>query len=296
MPFEFRSDFGDEMVDVFGEERREAASGGRGGVTRLWWRTVIGMLRTAVIQHLDALRQDLVYGARTLRRSPAVTLVAVVSLALGVGANTAIFGFLNALFLRALPGAEAPSALVGIYARTEGRILPGRLSHADFEALRAGTRTLAAVAAHTATWVWLTGAGREPAELNAGAVSPNFFSVLGLRPAIGRHLASSDEVGSPVVVLAHHVWQSRFAGDPAVLGRTVTLNQRRFTIVGVAPRGFSDVYAGSARDLWLPTGVYDGWTAGDGYDLVGRLLPGRTAAEAQAELSVLVDANLVEDL
>ena len=100
---------------------------------------------------------------------------------------------------------------------------------------------------------------------------------------------ASDGVESPVAVLAYHVWQSRFAGDPAVLGRSVTLNQRRFTVVGVTPKGFTGVYAGGSRDLWIATGVYDGWSAGDGYDLVGRLVAGRTVAEVQAELNVLAN-------
>jgi len=289
MPFEFRSDFGEEMSDVFRQERREAALGGRRGIASLWLRTVTGMVRTAARQHLDALWHDIRYAARGLQRTPALTLVAVVSLALGIGANTAIFSFLNVLFLRALPAAADPSGLVGVYARSDGRVLPGRLTHAEFKALRATTRTLADVAAHTETWVWLTGEGGEPAELYAGAVSPNYFSVLGLHPAIGRLLTASDGVESPTAVLAYHVWQSRFAGEPAVLGRSVTLNQRRFTIVGVAPEGFTGVYAGGSRDLWVVTGVYDGWSAGEGYDLVGRLVPGRTVAEVQAELGVLVD-------
>ena len=289
MPFEFRSDFGEEMTDVFRQERRDAALEGRGGLASLWLRTVAGMVRTAGRQHLDALWQDVRYAARGLRRTPALTLVAVVSLALGIGANTAIFSFLNVLSLRPLPAAADPSELVGVYARSDGRVLPGRLTHAEFEALRATTRTLSDVAAHTETWVWLTGEGREPAELYAGAVSPNYFSVLGLRPAIGRLLFASDGVESPVAVLAYHVWQSRFAGDPAVLGHSVTLNQRRFTVVGVTPKGFTGVYAGGSRDLWIATGVYDGWSAGDGYDLVGRLVAGRTVAEVQAELNVLAN-------
>ena len=188
MPFEFRSDFGEEMTDVFRQERRDAAIEGRGGLASLWLRTVAGMVGTAGRQHLDALWQDIRYAARGLRRTPALTLVAVVSLALGIGANTAIFSFLNVLSLRALPVAADPSALVGVYARSDGRVLPGRLTQAEFEALRATTRTLSDVAAHTETWVWLTGEGGEPAELYAGAVSPNYFSVLGLRPAIGRLL------------------------------------------------------------------------------------------------------------
>ena len=290
MPFEFRSDFGEEMTDVFRQERRDAALEGRGGLASLWLRTVTGMVRTAgssapgrTAGRTSGTR------ARGLRRTPALTLVAVVSLALGIGANTAIFSFLNVLSLRPLPAAADPSELVGVYARSDGRVLPGRLTHAEFEALRATTRTLSDVAAHTETWVWLTGEGREPAELYAGAVSPNYFSVLGLRPAIGRLLIASDGVESPVAVLAYHVWQSRFAGDPAVLGHSVTLNQRRFTVVGVTPKGFTGVYAGGSRDLWIATGVYDGWSAGDGYDLVGRLVAGRTVAEVQAELNVLAN-------
>ena len=103
MPFEFRSDFGEEMTDVFRQERRDAALEGRGGLASLWLRTVTGMVRTAARQHLDACWQDIRYATRGLRRTPTLTLVAVVSLALGIGANTAIFSFLNVLILQRAP-------------------------------------------------------------------------------------------------------------------------------------------------------------------------------------------------
>ena len=113
MPFEFRSDFGEEMTDVFRQERRDAALEGRGGLASLWLRTVTGMVRTAARQHLDACWQDIRYATRGLRRTPTLTLIAVVSLALGIGANTAIFSFLNVLIFSELPAASEPSAPVG---------------------------------------------------------------------------------------------------------------------------------------------------------------------------------------
>ena len=278
------------MQEVFREERHAAGVEGRWGAARLWVRTIAGLCRTAARQHVDAMRQDFVYAVRTLRRTPGLSLVAIVSLALGIGANTAIFGFLNTLFLRAPMEVAAPGALVGVYARTEGRILPERLTYQDFEALRDGSRSLADVAAHTATWVWMASDQREPIELYADAVSVNYFSVLGVRPALGRLFEASDRTGAPVAVLAHHVWQAQFGGDPSILGRHVSLNQRLFTVVGVAPEGFTSIHAGVSRGLWIPTGTYGGWTAGDSFDLVGRLAPGRTRDEAQAELAVLLRA------
>jgi predicted permease len=291
LPFEFRSDFGDEMQEVFRDERHAASLGGRHGQARLWIRTVVGLLTTAARQHLDAMRQDVLYAIRTLRRTPALSLVAMVSLALGIGANTAIFGFLNTLFLRGPAQVAESGALVGIHGRSEGRILPARVTREEFEALRSATRTLTDVAAHTEAWVWMAGERRDPVELSAGVVSLNYFSLLGMRPALGRLFEASDGTSPPVAVLAHHVWQAQFGGDPAILGSRVSLNQRIFTIVGVAPEGFAGIYQGAQRSgLWIPPGTYDGWTAGEDFDLVGRLAPARTVDEAQAELGVLLRA------
>ncbi len=288
-PFEFRSDFGDEMQEVFGEERRAASLEGRSGKTRLWVRTVAGLLTTAARQHVDAMRQDVAYAVRTLRRTPGLSFVAIVSLALGIGANTAIFGFLNTLFLRGPVEVAESGAVVGIHGRSEGRIVPEHVTRDEFEALRGATRTLTGVAAHTGAWVWMASERRDPVELSAGVVSLNYFSLLGMRPALGRLFDSSDETGLPVTVLAHHVWQAQFGGDPSILGSRVSLNQRMFTVVGVAPEGFAGIYQGAQRSgLWIPAGTYDGWTAGEGFDLVARLAPGRTTGEAQAELSVLL--------
>jgi predicted permease len=288
LPLEFRTDFGGEMLEVFGDERREARRRGRLGVLRVWLRTIAGICRTAAAQHADGMRLDLWQAVRALRATPALSLIALLSLALGIGANTAIFGFLNTLFVRVPAGVSAPEALVGVHLRDDTRILGESLTREQFDALRGGTRALSGVAAHTSVWVWLAGS-RDPIELPAGAVSPGYFTLLGARPALGRLIEPADEAREPVVVLSHETWQAQFGGDPTVLGRRVSLNQQPFTIVGVTAPDFGGLYQGTMRaGLWVPTGVYGRWTAGSDYDLVGRLAPGRTVDDAQAELSVLL--------
>jgi predicted permease len=288
LPFEFRTDFGGEMLEVFGDERREARRRGRLGVLWVWLRTIAGICRTAAAQHADGMRLDLCQAARALRATPALSLIALLSLALGIGANTAIFSFLNTLFVRLPGGISAPQDLVGVHVRDDARILGERFTREQFDALRRGTRALTDMASHASVWVWLAG-DRDPIEIPAGAVSSGYFTLLGVRPALGRLIEPADEAREPVVVLAHETWQAQFGADPTVLGRRVALNQQPFTIVGVAAPDFGGLYQGAMRaGLWVPTGTYGSWIAGSDYDLVGRLGPGRTLDEAQAELGVLL--------
>jgi predicted permease len=208
---------------------------------------------------METLRNDLRHSLRALRRSPAFTIAALASLALGIGANTLIFTFLNAVFLKSLPVAE-PDRLVALYSvdtGQEGDPLP--LSYPNFEDLRQEARAFSSLAAYRNLSVAVTGDG-EPAQLQGEIVSGNFFDLLGVRPAAGRFfLADEDRTPGthPVAVLSHALWQSRFGAGPGVVNRTVRLNGVAFTVVGIAPPQFKGLsMLDEPPALWVPMAMY----------------------------------------
>lgn len=236
--------------------------------------------------------QDLKYGARTLLKSPGFTIVALLSLALGIGANTAIFSLINAVLLRPLPVAD-PQTLVSVSTTDERN--PGNLplSHLNYNDLRAQNAVFTDMAAFTFAQVNYS-AGRESEQIPAQIVSGNYFTVLGTQPALGRgFLAEEDARATPVAVLDHGFWERSFGSDPAVIGRTITLNRVPFTIVGVAPKNFSGTLLGGGPSVWLPMSMHLVAQPGfDWYDTrrglflfaIGRLKPGVTIDAARANL------------
>ncbi len=190
------------------------------------------------IRSIDTLIQDLQYGVRMLRRNPGFTFVAVLTLALGIGANTAIFSVVNAVLLRSLPYRD-PDRLVMV-SFAERHFLEWRDQAKAFE-------QIAAYQIHTAD---LTGSG-EPERLFAGYVSADLFATLGIAPALGRAFTPAEDTvcGAPVVILSDGLWRRRFGGDPQVVGQALTLGGQSRTVVGIMPYGFR--FPGES-DLWLP--------------------------------------------
>lgn len=237
---------------------------------------------------MDTLLQDLRYAARTLARSRGFTLVAVLTLALGIGANSAIFSVVNAVLLRPLPFAE-PDRLDRIYSSIEG-FGDVYVSPPDFLQMQEATRAYERLAAYTFSSPNVTGEG-DPVRLNGASVSAPFFDVLGVHPALGRTFAADEsEPGRDrVAVLGHALWQERFAGSPSVLGRTIQLNGRPYEVIGVMPRGFH--YPGE-RELWTPL-EYDQGFRDDGnreayyLTVIGRRKPGVTVGEGTADLAAI---------
>jgi macrolide transport system ATP-binding/permease protein len=251
---------------------------------------------------LAGLWRDLRYGARTLRSNPGFTAAAVLTLALGIGANTAIFSLVSAVLLRSLPVRE-PERLVQV---TWDR--GGVLSYPEYAELRDGSRTFEGrLAAWGGIVASLNAAGQT--ELVVGVIATgNFFEVLGVRAALGRLLSPSDDVtpgAHPVAVISHRLWQGRFNGEAGVVGRDVLLNGHRFTIVGVTPEGFNGAQLGALRDLYVPMMMQAvmrppraGYSGEMDPDLLrrrtnrwlfglGRLEAGTTPEQAAAALSVL---------
>ena len=200
---------------------------------------------------MDSLIQDIRYGLRQLLRRPGLTLAAVLTLALGIGANSVFFSLLNTAVLQPLPYHE-PDRLVQIWrTQPERGLMRGRLSPADFLDWRSQDQFLSGLAAYFFTSTNWTGAER-PERLSSAYASPGFLKLLGIQPFLGRRFEPSEEEpkAQRVVILSHAFWQSRYGGDANLLGKPLTLSGNSYTVVGILPRGFR--FFGNAPDLWLP--------------------------------------------
>ena len=236
---------------------------------------------------MESLIRDIRYGIRTLLKQPAFTFLAVMTLALGIGANTAIFSVVNAVLLRSLPYARAEE-LVGIYLVPKGALANFELpfTPAEYLHLRTHNNSFADIAAMSNKgWpVNLTEAG-EPERLQGYQVSANLFSLLGVNPEIGRgFFPEEDRAGANrAVVLSYDVWQRRFGGDRGILNRSLTLNGDSYTVVGVMPKDFRFV---TKTDLWTTLG-FDAKEENERnsryMELIGRVKRGTTFAQAGAE-------------
>jgi putative ABC transport system permease protein len=236
---------------------------------------------------MDTLRQDLLYALRRLRQAPAFTAVAVATLALGIGANGAIFSVVHAVLLKPLPF-EEPDRLVRVSQTWKGD-LTSVYSPQNFLDVVADARSFELLAAYERSGVTLTGRG-QPGRLEGAQVSAAFFDTLRARPALGRFFAAGEnEPGHDrVAVLGEHLWRERFGGDPAVIGQAVQLDRDRYTIVGIAPARFSFP---EGAEVWRPI-EYDArfrsesrgaWYLG----VVGRLKQGVSVAQARQEVATI---------
>jgi len=213
---------------------------------------------------MSTLLQDLRYGARLLLKTPGFTLIAALSLALGIGANTTIFTLINAVLLNPLP-VEDPSQLVSVWTTDELNRSGGfgfgflQTSPMNYKDLRDKNEVFSGIAAHAGLPLNITGGTGDPQQVFGEIVTGNYFSVLGAKPAIGRGFLP-DEDQKPgaklVCVLGYGEWQKRFGGEPSIVGRTISLNGRQFTVVGVMPKGFKGTNAIGAPAVWVPYMTY----------------------------------------
>jgi len=247
---------------------------------------------------METLFKDFRYGIRSLLKHPGFTAIAVITLALGIGANTAMFSVINAVLLRPLPYHD-PNRLVTIWEESPERDLYQLpVSYANYRDWIDQNHVFEQIATYTFTNLNLTGAG-EPARLSTVRTSANLFSLVGATPRLGRtFLAEEDkEGGNRVVILGHGLWQSRFGSDPAIIGKPLTLNNQSYTVVGVMapnfqfPVGFG--YLGKVlndpTDLYVPIAA-SGNEAGRGnysFFALGRLKPGVTIDQARAEMTTI---------
>jgi predicted permease len=239
----------------------------------------------------DVLLQDVRFGLRVLNKAPGFTIVAVLTLALAIGANALVFGVMNGLILRPLNVPDADS----LYAIEQGKARAMHLSYPDYADLRDRNRSFDGLAAHQITAAGLD-SGEDPTRAWVDEVSGNYFDVLRIQPYLGRFFHASDERGpnsAPYIVLTHAYWHARFQGDRRVVGRTVRLNKHPFTIVGVAPPEFHGTILFFAPDFFVPIvnqeqiegrNVLEARGITSILMAVGHLKPGITEEQAAADL------------
>jgi len=245
----------------------------------------------AAVEHIW---QDVRYALRQLQKNPGFTAIVVIVLAVGIGANCAIFSFVDAVFLRPLP-VPHPERLVRIYARGPSGHYGAGFSYPEFEYLRDHVSSLNALAVENERPQLHLVLGDISAEIRGNFVSANYFKVLGIKPHLGRgFLPEEDRVPGrdPVVVISDGLWGARFNRDPAVLGRVISINSILFKVVGVAPADFNGDVPGEPIDVWIPAMMYGaaGYACDDGTyhcslidQMIGSLAPGSSMSQAQAE-------------
>jgi putative ABC transport system permease protein len=250
---------------------------------------------------LETVFQDSRYAVRAMRRNPSFSIVAVLTLALGIGANTAIFSVVRAVVLKPLPYAE-PEQLFNVYQqRLKDETAKTGWSYRNFDELRRQNPVFSEMAGSQFHQLTLTGHG-EPSVVNTSVVTPELFSLLGVKPLLGRTLRPDDgKAGAePVVVLSEALWRSSFGGDSAIVGRSLDLDKRSFTVVGIMPATFRFPLGAEREQLWIPLArdpLFGSWMAGHGghwLRVTGRLKPGMSKSRALAELGAIA-ARLARD-
>ncbi|HKP86005.1 MAG TPA: ABC transporter permease [Blastocatellia bacterium] len=274
---------------------------------KLDWRGKLNLMRRGLGAFADALWfqsyrweddmiQDLRYGVRMLMKNPGFTLVAVLSLALGTGANTAIFSLVNTAMLRPLPIAR-PEQLVSLNNMAENRTFPS-FSYPNYKDLSERNEVFSGLIAYRYAPLSLSYDGINE-RLWGYEVTGNYFEVLGVEAALGRMISPDDDrmAGAhPVAVVSHKYWQQRFGSDPGIIGKDVIVNGRGYTVIGVAPQGFNGTEIISAPDMWFPMAMQAQIEPGSDWlnerdaetiFVQGRLKPGVSFAQAQAAISLV---------
>ncbi|HYY99652.1 MAG TPA: ABC transporter permease, partial [Pyrinomonadaceae bacterium] len=247
---------------------------------------------------MRTLIRDVRFGARMLLKSPGFALVALATLALGIGANTAIFSVVNSVLLRPLDYRE-PDRVVALWENVPAKGGRWRVTPANFFDWKGQSRVFEEAAAFGASTLNLTGAG-EPAELSGARVSEGYFGVLGVRPALGRAFLSEEyEPGKgQVVILGHALWRGRFGSDPNVVGRTIRLDGAAYTVVGVMPAGVYPTWPTTSKisfdagrqEYLVPMSFSPAWASNRNSHVLGvvaRLKPGVTIERAQADMNLI---------
>ncbi len=240
---------------------------------------------------MNTLFQDFKFGLRMMAKNPGFTAVAVLTLALGIGANSTIFSWINSTLLNPIPGQAHTSDLVTVMRGERNEHPSPPFSYPDYVDLRARTRSLSGLAAHHEDFFTLTGASK-PERIYGALVSADYFEVLGVNPILGRGLLPGEEekpASTPSVVISYALWQSHFGADPSIIGKSLQINRTLCTIVGVTPPDFQGCTTGLRADMWASL-IYRGnqvpqrdyfWL-----NAVGRLKPGIDRRQAEEELNL----------
>ena len=242
--------------------------------------------------------QDVRYSLRMIAKAPGYAAIAILTLALGIGANTTIFSWINSTLLNPIPGLASPSEVVSL-SLGRGTDNPFPFTYPDYEAMRDGQQSFLGITAGSVTAMSLTGKGK-PERVWGMVTSANYFDLLGVRPILGRgFLPAEDEKpgGAPVAVISYRMWQTHFGANPEVVGQTLEINQHPYTIVGVAPAVFQGSQTGLRSEIWIPI-MMEGQLVPQGdllhdhhyfwLGVLGRLKPGVRPEQAQEEMTVLL--------
>ncbi len=247
---------------------------------------------------LESLLQEIRHALRQLWKNPGFTLLAVCTLALGIGANSTIFSWISATLLHPIPGVAHTDRMVTIQRGERSEHPSPPFSYPDFVDLRDNTKTLTGLLAYHDDFMSITGTGK-PERIYGALVSANYFDVLGVHPLLGRTLLASnatEAAGQAEVILGYDLWRNHFGADPAVVGRIVEINRHPYTIVGVAPKDFEGCKSGLRADVWIPLGMARQvwgfrWMDDRGVswlNVLGTLRPGVDRRQAEDELNRLM--------
>ncbi len=314
-PAPFRHEYGGEMVRAFSQELREARQQSRWrDPAALWLRSITGILITAPQEHYHVIKQDIRYAFRTLRAQPGFSAVAVLSLALGIGANVAIYSLIDAVLLRTLP-VKNPEELVMLTdpnsrGSNTGAEIGERslLTYQEFLQLRDQNKVFSSlmVCQSAVNRVQARVNGGEPEQIEERLVSAEYFDTLGVPALMGRTLGPADGPKPTLAVISHDFWQRRLGGRADALGGSISLRQATFSIVGIMPPSFFGETVGDQPDVWLPIAMQPEVLTGRDWlhdnpaslqkttwlQAFGRLKPGVSLAQAQAEASGIFQQGL----
>lgn len=287
LPADFQADYARDMERTFRAQRHEAEREGRTSLVRLWSAMLGDLLRTAPREHAAQFTDDARYAVRILRAAPGFTAVAVLTLAVGIGANTALFSVVHALLLRPLPFPD-PGRIVRIFeSRPQDGLFRNSASGPNILDWKEQSRAFSAIAAYRPRNVNVSGRG-EPHYVQAARASVEFFHVLGVQPALGRLLTLEEERdGGAVAVISHRLWQSQFSGASDVLGQTLMLDGEPFVVIGVLPADFRFQLD---ADVWIRLSLYPGNMPSRGshnLNVIARLKDDATLEAARAELTTI---------
>ena len=294
LPFDFRTNYQGEMEGVFQEQQRESEE--RGGLLdalKLWNETIIGIFTTAPREHWQILSSDIGYAVRMMRKNPGFTLIAVLTLALGIRANTAIFSVVHAVLLRPLPYPDGQQLIFVKQQEPKLGVDDLGFSVQEINDYRTQNRTLSGLVEYHGMAFTLFGHG-DPDRVRTGVVSANYFDLFGVKPLLGRTFLPDDEKpGAPaVLVLSYEYWKTNFGSDPNIVGKTFEMNDRIHTVVGVLPPvpqypNENDVYMPTSACPWRSNKAHLEMRDMRMMEVFGRMKPGVTVAQANADLSAV---------
>jgi putative ABC transport system permease protein len=294
LPFDFRTNYEGEMEGVFREQQREVEErGGLLGALRLWKETIVGIFTTAPREHWQILKSDCGYAFRMMRKNPGFTAVAILTLALGIGANTAIFSVVHSVLLRPLPYPQGQQLVFIRQQETKLGIPDMSFSVKEIEDYRAQNRTLSGLVEYHAMSFTLFGHG-DPERVRTGVVSANYFDLFGVQPLLGRtFLPDDDKLGAPpVILLSYEYWKTNFGSDPGIVGKTFEMNDKVHTVVGVLPPvpqypNENDVYMATSACPFRSNTMHLEDRDMRMMEVFGRLKPGVTVAQASADAATI---------